>query len=389
MNLFNTIKTNLRFDKNEFSGSIGDIGTDLPLILGMILASGIDAASVFIVYGFMQIFSGIFYGIPMAVQPLKAIATIVIAGSISGDLIYTGGFIIGVIMLILTLTGTIGLLAKVIPTVVVRGVQVGLGLTLATISVTKYMLPQSNLIEFGLIILAFALGLFFLGNRKYPPAFFLLALGIMYSFINDFSSTFSLFNDFSVNIPNFNTPKKELFFDALILLALPQIPLSIGNSILASNQLVKDYFPEKKISISKISLTYSIMNLISPFFGGIPVCHGSGGMVGHYNFGARTGGSVFIYGLFFIIIGVFFSAGIQNFLKFIPIQILGVILFFESISLISLIKHSISTKKEIFIVALVAVIASNFPYGFLISMIIGSIVYYLSPKINFLKNDKT
>lgn len=380
-------KNKLQFNRNEFSGAFGDIGTDLPLILGMILASQLNGANVFIIYGFMQILSALFYGIPMAVQPLKAIATIVIAGGISGELIFAGGFMIGLIMFLLTVTGTINVLGRLIPISVVRGVQVGLGLTLGSIAITNYMIPNSSYMEFGLILLAFFLGLFFLGNRKYPPAIFLLALGLTYSFLNDFSATFSLFNTITVQFPEFTAPKKELFLQSLILLALPQIPLSIGNSILASNQLVKDYFPEKKITISNISFTYSLMNLISPFFGGIPVCHGSGGLVGHYNFGARTGGSVFIYGIFFVSIGLFFSAGIQDFFKFIPLQILGVILFFESISLISLIKLSFNSKKDIFIVVVVAIVASNFPYGFLISMILGTLIFYLPNNFIFFTNE--
>lgn len=384
----NFFKNKLQFNRNEFSGAFGDIGTDLPLLLGMIWVTKIDGASVFIVYGCMQLISALIYGIPMAVQPLKAVATIVIAGNITGDLLFAGGFIIGLIMLILTLSGAINVLSKLIPLAVIRGVQVGLGLTLASIAVSKYMLPNSTYLEYCLLFLAFLLGIIFIGNRKYPPAIFLFALGILFSVIHDYSSVFSLFEQINVRLPIFQTPDKDLFIQGIILLALPQIPLSLGNSIFASKQLISDYFPEKKISASKISFTYSLMNLIAPFFGGIPVCHGSGGLVGHYNFGARTGGSVFIYGLFYILIGMFFNAGIHEFFNFIPLQILGVILFFEAISLISLVRFSVATKKDLFICVLVALIATSLPYGFLISMVIGTIVFYSPKKLNVLSNER-
>jgi hypothetical protein len=81
----------IRLDRNELAGAFGDIGTDLPLIIGMILAAGLDRASVLIVFGMMQVFSGLRYGMPMAVQPLKAVAAIVIAQRLSGATIHGAG----------------------------------------------------------------------------------------------------------------------------------------------------------------------------------------------------------------------------------------------------------------------------------------------------------
>jgi len=116
------------------------------------------------------------------------------------------------------------------------------------------------------------------------------------------------------------------------LLALLQILLSLGNSILATNQIVQDYYPQKNINVKKISLSYSLMNLVSPFFSGIPVCHGSGGMVGHYTFGARTGGSVTIYGSLYLISGLLFSRSFQELVQIFPMPVLGALLFFEELA---------------------------------------------------------
>jgi len=49
------ICSRVRFDRNELSGAFGDIGTDLPLIIGMILASGVNGGGVFMVFGPMQV----------------------------------------------------------------------------------------------------------------------------------------------------------------------------------------------------------------------------------------------------------------------------------------------------------------------------------------------
>jgi hypothetical protein len=68
----------VRFDRNELSGAFGDIGTDLPLIVGMILAAKLDPASVLTLFGAMQLLTGLIYGLPMPAQPLKAMAVLVI-----------------------------------------------------------------------------------------------------------------------------------------------------------------------------------------------------------------------------------------------------------------------------------------------------------------------
>src|SRR2546427_8884003 len=126
----------IRFDRNELAGAFGDIGTDLPLIVGMVMAARLDSASVLTMFGAMQILTALRYRMPMPVQPLKAMAAIVIAanGKIGGDVLFGAGLAIGVIMLFLTLTGLIDWLAHVVPKVVVRGIQFGLGLQLASVA---------------------------------------------------------------------------------------------------------------------------------------------------------------------------------------------------------------------------------------------------------------
>lgn len=378
MSIVQLFKSKIKFDRNEFSGAFGDIGTDLPLIIGMILASGLDSASVLITYGLMQLLTAIIYGIPMPVQPLKAVAMIVITQKIAPSIIYGGGLAIGVLMLFLSLTGLIDLIAKYIPKVVVRGIQFGLGIQLSLVALKEYVVADS-ISGYWLAGIAFVITLILLGNRKYPPAIFIILAGIIYALIFNFNN-FDIFNVVSISFPKLYTPNWTDILTGFLILALPQIPLSIGNSIIATKQMASDYFPEKKITVRKISLTYSIINIINPFFGGIPTCHGSGGMAGHYSFGARTGGSVFIYGTLLLILGVFFSGSFEQVVKIFPLPILGVILLFEGITLMIFIKDIIDSKKSFFIALLVALIACSLPYGYLIGMIVGTIMYYISDK---------
>jgi hypothetical protein len=368
---------NVKFNRNELSGAFGDIGTSLPLIIGIIAVSGIDVAAALIMFGAMQVFTGIKYGIPISVQPLKAFAAVIIAQKLTGDVIFAGGLIVGIIMLILTFTGLVDWISRVLPICVVRGIQFGLGLQLSMLAVKNYI----NTGDFnGYIIagFAFVIALVFIGNRKYPPALFLLLLGLVYillfkHFQFSIGAVIPSFHFVHINT-NFNTSNIVAGF---LLLALPQIPLSLGNSIFATSQTSRDYFPERAVSVNKISLTYSIMNLVNPFFGGIPVCHGSGGMAGHYMFGARSGGSVVIYGTLFILSGLFFASGFTTFISLFPMAILGVILLFESLSLMLLMRDVVMDKKQLFITLITGILAINLPYGYAIGMITGIAVYYL------------
>ena len=372
----------IKFNRNELSGAFGDIGTDLPLIIGMLLATNLQISNTLIVYGILQILTSLIYGIPMPVQPLKAVALIVITQNVSAEVIWGGGLAIGIIMLILTITGLIVWLNKIIPKTVIRGIQLGLGLQLCLLAVKDYI-PADKTTGYIFALIAFVIGLILIGNRKYPPAIFILALGVIYMFLFHFG----ILTKLTFSVPKLSMPhlSYQNILAGLILLAIPQIPLSLGNSIFATNQIANDLFPDKKITVKKIGFTYSLMNLISPLLGGIPVCHGSGGIAGHYTFGGRTGGSTLIYGLFYLILGVFFSGNSADTLMIFPKPILGVILLFEGIALVLLVKDIIIDRNMFLIAVIVAICAIGLPNGYLIGMVAGTTIYYLTNKI-FLKN---
>lgn len=378
-----SILTNrIKFNRNELSGAFGDIGTDLPLIIGMLLATNLQISNTLIVYGVLQIMTSLIYGIPMPVQPLKAVALIVITQNVSAEVIWGGGLAIGIIMLILTLTGLLVWLNRVIPKTVIRGIQLGLGIQLCLLAVKDYI-PADKTTGYIFALIAFLIGLILIGNRKYPPAIFILALGVVYMFLFHFG----ILTNLTFSIPRLSIPhlSYQNILAGLVLLAIPQIPLSLGNSIFATNQIAEDLFPQKKITVKKIGFTYSLMNLISPLLGGIPVCHGSGGIAGHYTFGGRTGGSTLIYGLFYLILGIFFSGNSAETLMIFPKPILGVILLFEGFALILLVKDIIVDRNMFLIAVIVAICAIGLPNGYLIGMVVGTFIFYLTNKV-FLKN---
>ncbi|MDB6028157.1 MAG: transporter [Verrucomicrobiales bacterium] len=375
----------IRFDRNEFAGAFGDIGTDLPLIVGMILAAQLDVASVLILFGAMQVLTGLFYRMPMPAQPLKAVAVMVIAQKagqqITPEILYGGGLAIGICMLLLTVTGLVDWLGKVIPKAVVRGVQFGLGLQLASLALKDYV-PKHGAYGYGLAAFAFVIAILLYGNRKFPAALFLILIGGIYAVVSLKLNLFAASQSIGLNFPKLHTPKMQDIATGFLLLALPQIPLSIGNSILAARQTALDLFPDRAPSLKKISFTYSLMNLLNPFFSGVPTCHGSGGLAGHYTFGARTGGSIIIYGSIYLLIGFGFANGFENVVQVFPLPILGVILLFEGIALMLLTRDVVDSRFNLFLVLLVGLIANGLPYGYLIGLIVGTVLAHTLPKIN-------
>lgn len=372
MNLFSTDR--IRFDRNELAGSFGDIGTDLPLIVGMILAAGLDSGSVFMIFGLLQILTGVVYGIPMPMQPLKAMAVLVITQKIAGAVLWGGGIAVGIIMLLLTITGGLTFFVKWIPRSVVRGIQFGLGLSLASLALKDYI-PSMGWAGYGLAFIGFVLMLALWGNRRIPPGLFVIGIGVIYAFAAGLRLD-TIIGGIGIHLPQMQCPSFDNILTGAVLLALPQIPLSLSNSVIATEQTILDLFPDRAVPAKRIGLTYSILNLITPFFGGIPVCHGCGGLAGHYSFGARTGGSVIIYGSMYLILGLFFSVPLYEVLKVFPRPILGVVLLFEALTLLLFVRDQSSSKRGLMIALLTGLLAFTLPQGFAVALVIGTLVYY-------------
>ena len=383
--MYNYFK-DIKFDRNEWSGAFGDIGTDFPLIVGMILAAGLDSASVLVTFGVMQIFTGSFYKMPMPIQPLKAMATIVITQKISPNILYGGGLAIGISMLLLNITKLIDWISRVVPKAVIRGIQLGLGIKLGLLALQDYVIAD-GVAGYYLAATAFLLAICLLGNRKYPPAIFIIMLGMFYAFVFKVDAH-SFINAVGIHLPQIHTPTWEDILTGFLILTIPQIPLSIGNSILATNQIANDWYPKRTVTIRKISYTYSLINLINPFFSGIPTCHGSGGIVGHHTFGGRTGGSVIIYGCLYIFLGLFLSQGFDTLVHIFPLPILGILLLFESLGLMLLVQDVTDSKSSFMIALLVGLISGGIQYGFVIGLFVGTLIYYATAKgLTGLNND--
>ncbi|HLB47279.1 MAG TPA: putative sulfate/molybdate transporter, partial [Anaerolineales bacterium] len=127
--------TRLRFDRHELAGSFGDLGLAIPLLTALIVTNALDPASVLITFGIMHIYTGLVFGMPMPVQPLKAMAAIMITSSYPKSYLFGGGLVVGAFFALLGLTKGIERLSRLIPQAAVRGIQIGLAANLAQIAV--------------------------------------------------------------------------------------------------------------------------------------------------------------------------------------------------------------------------------------------------------------
>jgi len=152
-------------------------------------------------------------------------------------------------------------------------------------------------------------------------------------------------------------------------------PLTITNAVIATAALIKVYWPDRPVSERQLSLNQGIMNLILPFFGGMPLCHGSGGLAGQYYYGARTGGTNIIEGSTEILLGLFFAASVAGLFSLFPTAIIGGMMFLVGLEMIKFAKNLRPHKDLLPIGVTVGVsLASAMAWGF----VAGLAIYYLS-----------
>jgi xanthine/uracil/vitamin C permease (AzgA family) len=377
---YSAAMTALSFSRQEVAGAFGDLGTDLPLLVGVVLATGMDATTAFVVFGALQVASGLVYRLPMPVQPLKAMAAIAIAGKLAPTLLAAGGLIVGVTMLVLAASGALEWIARVVPKPVVRGIQVGLGLQLATLALTRFFVSDGTR---GMVLGAVALLLIALlrQNHRVPAALVVLALGVTVAALTWPQGMPAPFGFHLPTVPS-RFPTGDEFARAALLLALPQIALSLGNSVLATRQVVRDFFPDREpLTVRRIGMTYGLMNLVAAPLGGLPVCHGSGGIAGHYAFGARTGGSAVIYGSTLIAAGLFLVGNPEAFRQLVPGPVLGALLLVEAMAVLWLVRDQLGQWAALSLAVACGLTAAFVPYGYAIALVAGTLVWKLAQRM--------
>ena len=368
-----------RFDRMEVAGAFGDLGTLIPFVVAYIGVLKMDPFGVLLAFGLAMIVCGFVYRTPIPVQPMKAagaIATTQAAQTllITPAMVWGASLATGIIWLILGLTGTARHVAKLITRPVVLGIILGLGFGFM-IEGAKMM--SQNWWVGGGALLGTAL---LLTNRVVPAMFLLLLFGAGYGIVNDPTLLDALrTTQMEVRLPEFSLSALTLndFILGAVFLALPQIPLTLGNAVIAITEENNRLFPNRPINESTISTSTGLMNLLSASVGGVPMCHGAGGMAGHVQFGARTGGAVVILGAVLLLIAILFSGSVGTFLRLFPPSILGVILFLTGAQLALGACDIPKDKGERFVLMVTAALAV---WNVGIAFIVGVTAYFLNKR---------
>ncbi|XP_010537954.1 PREDICTED: molybdate transporter 2 [Tarenaya hassleriana] len=378
---------------SEISGAVGDLGTFIPIVLTLTLVSNLDLSTTLIFTALYNIATGLLFDIPMPVQPMKSIAAVAVSETphLTTSQIAAAGASVAGVLLLLGVTGAMSFLYHLIPLPVVRGIQLSQGLQFAFTAV-KYVrfnydtatlkpssVPRPWLGLDGLIVAFSALLFIILSTGSgdgaetdseesnettpvrrrlrtlsaIPSALIVFVVGLVFCFVRDPS----IFGDLKFGPSKFKILKITLEDWKIGFLrgAIPQIPLSLLNSVIAVCKLSNDLF-DKELSATTVSVSVGMMNLVGCWFGAMPVCHGAGGLAGQYRFGARSGLSVIILGLGKLIVGLVFGNSFVRILSQFPIGILGALLLFAGIEL-AMASRDMNSKEESFVMLVCAAVS--------------------------------
>ena len=360
------------YNKMEFAGAFGDLGTLIPFVVGYITLNKMDPLGILVAFGIFKIFVGLYFRTPIPIQPMKAIGGMAIAhaGTITPGMIWGSGIFTGLFWLLMGVTGAITWIEKITTKPVVRGIMLGLGLSFIVEGLG--MMKAQPVLAIGGVVLTLLL----LNNQRLPAMLALLGYGIIFSFLQKPE----LIEEFSHLSIRFRWPElafgriswKELL-SGFVILGLPQAPLTLGNAIIGTVAENNQYFPDRKVTAKTITIDHGVMNLISTCIGGVPMCHGAGGMAGHIRFGARTGGALVILGVIVLLTGLFLSDSVALLFQVFPRAILGVILFFAGVEL-ALVVQDIKLKRQNLFVLLVTAGTAMWNMG--VAYLAGLLLYY-------------
>jgi hypothetical protein len=373
------MKSPNRFDRMESAGAFGDLGTLIPFVMAYIAVVKMDPFGVLFSLGASMLVSGLYYKTPFPVQPMKAIGAVAATqaaqtATITQGVVYGAGLVTGLAWLLLGLSGVARRVGRWAPRPIVVGIVLGLGL--------GFMLQGIKMMSSGWLIAAIGMGgtVLLLKNKAIPAMFLLLLFGVACGIAKNPDLLDSLAGlRIQLRVPSialFDLTWKDIVIGGA-LLALPQLPLTLGNAVIAITEENNRLFPEHPVTENEVATSTGVMNLLSAACGGVPMCHGAGGMAGHVAFGAKTGGAPIILGVILLMVAFFLSGSVGIILELFPRAILGVILFLTGAQL-ALGSCDFSKNKEERFITLVTAAFSIWNVG--LAFIAGLILAHLKER---------
>lgn len=363
-----------RFTVQEFSGAVADLGVLLPLVLALVTLSGVNAVGAFTVIGAAYIIAGAVYRLPIPVQPLKSLAATALALKLTAPVVTAGAYWVAAVFLLFAVSGADRFVGRLFSTPIVRGIQVGLGLLLVRSAASLVGSDWTvSLLAAGVLAIA-------LWTRPGWAALLVILVGLAEGVRAHGWPDAHL----GAQLPALAAlPPRDAFGPGLWLLALPQIPLSLANSVYATRDAAVQYFGDEgseRVTVTRLLGTMTMMNVMAAVFGGVPLCHGCGGLTAHYRLGARTGGAPLMIGAILLAVGLFGGAALVPLVKLIPYAVLGVLLVYVGVQHLFLARdvRGIANWAVVAAIAATAVLTQNLAIGFAVGILVRQAAAFLA-----------
>jgi MFS superfamily sulfate permease-like transporter len=362
----------------ELAGGLGDAGLLVPLMVAMVALNGIGATAAFGLAGLAYIGTALAFRVPVPVQPLKAFAAAAVALGLEADVIAAGALLMSGAMAVLAVTGLAGWLAERFPQVLVRGIQAAVALLLVKAAVD--LAGKGNWSGMPEIApaLAFAMAgaaclVLFLARTSWQLPGSLAVLGGGFAIglaVGGFPDDLTL----GPGPVDLSVPDGPAFGEALTALVLAQLPLTFGNSIVATADAERTYFGEgaRRVTPNRLAASIGLWNALAGLFTAVPVCHGAGGVTAHYKLGARSAFSTASAGALLLALALLLGDSLPALLRVLAPGALAGMLLFVAVQhgLLALSIRGAFERTVVITVGAVTLIAGNLAVGFAVGVAI-------------------
>jgi SulP family sulfate permease len=372
----------LKFDRHEIAGGVADIGVMIPLACGVAATAHLSLVSIFLCVAAVYAATALLFRVPVPVQPMKAMAASIIALGLSASVVGAASLEIGLLFLLFALTPLARYLAFLFPMAVIRGIQLAIGILLLKSAVLMAgdatALPGADLglsvgsatLTVGAVVAA-AILIFLLAGRerpRIPGSLVVLGVGGAAGIVLVATGvSHPAAADAGIQLPLQHLPTLGDAWLAFFAVVLPQLPLSLGNSVFATDDVLHHYYRDaaRRVSPSSLSLSLGLVNVGASLLGGMALCHGSGGATAHYRLGARTAGATLAAAGLYVGLAAFAASSLTP--LFIPGAVLAGLLLYVGVEH-CLLLTGLTRADDIACALLIAVVAlatGNLAVGFL------------------------
>lgn len=359
----------------DVSGAVADLGIFVPLAAALVVVNGLHAGSLLVAAGLLLLAAGAAFGVPFPVQPLKALTALAVAHGVAPEVIHAAGLQIGLILVLLHVTGLADRVARLFTRPVIRSLQFAVG-TLLVVAAFDLVRDPPALFEYavpgpaGVALAAGTLGVVAVAahRRWYALIAAIVAVGTAAAWF----VTQPALGELRIHVPEIDMPSVGVFGTAFVLLVIPQLPLTYGNAVVGVSDLARELFGgrARRVTPGRVALSCGLGNIGSALAGGMPMCHGSSGLSAHARLGARTPKMNALLGGVFIVLGTAFSAQVMTFFALLPVWALAGFLAYAGLRHAMLVADLRHTRLAIALAAgAIGIVTGNLAYTTAVALV--------------------